>query len=87
MQGGPTTRSIRELYRALLRWAASRGYARKKYETPYEFQQRLHEHFPQTEPELGVVTEVYTATRYGEVVPDEDEVDRVRQMWMNLQQK
>jgi hypothetical protein len=87
MQGGPTTRSIRELYRALLHWAASQGYARKKYETPYEFQLRLHEHLPQTEPELGAVTEAYTATRYGEVVPGEDEVDRVRQMWMNLQQK
>jgi hypothetical protein len=85
--GEPTARSIREIYRALLRWAASRGYPRKKHETPYEFQTRLSTQLPQTEPELGVVTEVYAATRYGEVVPDEDEVMGIRQMWHHLQQK
>ena len=87
LQGEPMARSIREIYRALLGWAASRGYPRKKYETPYEFQTRLHEHLAEAEPELGVVTEAYTAIRYGEVVPDVSEVVQVQNTWVNLQQR
>lgn len=85
--GEPTARSIREIYRALLKWAAGRGYPRKKDETPYEFEQRLQQQLPQTAPELGVVTDAYTAVRYGEVVPDASEVARVQQGWQALQQK
>jgi hypothetical protein len=85
--GEPAARSIREIYRALLKWAAVRGYRRKKDETPYEFRQRLGERLPQVEPELGTITEAYTATRYGEIVPGEEEVARVRGEWMGLQQK
>ncbi len=85
--GEPTARSIREIYRALLLWAAGRGYSRKRHETPYEFQARLSEQLPQSEPELGLVTEAYAATRYGEVVPEEGEVTSIRQTWQHLQQK
>src|SRR5262249_12572272 len=42
IEGGPTARSIREIYRLLLKQAAGRGYARKRDETPYEFEQRLN---------------------------------------------
>ncbi len=87
MPGEPTARSIREIYRAMLRWAAGRGYPRKKDETPYEFRSRLNERMPLAEPELGTVTEAYTAIRYGRVVPSEAEVARVQQVWMQLQQK
>lgn len=80
-------RSIREMYRVLLRWAANQGYPRTRYETPYEFQMRLNEHLPQVEPELGVVTEAYTEIRYGEVVPDVGEVVEVQRAWVNLQKK
>jgi hypothetical protein len=85
--GEPAARSIREIYRALLKWAAALGYRRKKDETPYEFRQRLGERLPQVEPELGTITDAYTATRYGEIVPAEEEVARVRGEWMGLQQK
>jgi Domain of unknown function (DUF4129) len=87
ISGEPTVRSIREIYRALLLWAASRGYPRKRHETPYEFQDRLNEHLPQSEPELGLVTEAYAATRYGEVVPNEGEVMSIKQTWQHLQKK
>jgi len=83
----PTARSIREVYRAMLRWAADRGYPRKRDETPYEFRLRLHTRLPLTEPELGTVTEAYTAIRYGRVVPSEDEVAHVQQIWSQLRQK
>lgn len=83
----PTARSIREIYRLLLRHAASRGYPRKRDETPDEFKQRLHKHVPQGEAQLASVTQAYNATRYGGVVPDEAEVGRVRQEWGVLEQR
>ncbi|GAC1400007.1 MAG: hypothetical protein NVS4B12_20650 [Ktedonobacteraceae bacterium] len=83
----PAARSIREVYRAMLRWAATHGYPRKRDETPYEFRSRLHARLPLTEPELSIVTEAYTAIRYGRVVPSEAEVAHVQQVWKQLQQK
>ena len=85
--GEPTARSIREIYRALLGWSAARGIARKRAETPYEFRSRLDKRLPLAEPELSIVTEAYTATRYGRVVPDENDVARVREAWTQLQQR
>lgn len=87
LQGEPTARTIRELYRALLKGAAMHGYPRSKNETPYEFQQRLDEKTPLAEPQLVVVTDAYTATRYGGKVPDDAEVTQVRQQWTTLEQK
>ena len=83
----PAARTIREVYRAMLRWAAERGYARKKNETPYEFRLRLRARLPLTEPELGTMTHAYTAIRYGRAVPSEDEVAHVQQLWNQLRQK
>jgi hypothetical protein len=83
----PTARSVREVYRAMLRWAADRGYPRKKNETPYEFRLRLRARLPLTEPELGTMTDAYTAIRYGRAVPDEAEVAYVQQTWSQLRQK
>ncbi len=83
----PTARTIREVYRAMLRWAADRGYPRKRDETPYEFRLRLHTRLPLTEPELSTVTDAYTATRYGRAVPSEDEVAYVQRTWSQLRQK
>lgn len=87
LSGEPMARSIREIYRALLRWSASRGYPRKKNETPYEFQHRLAERLPTLESELGTLTDAYASVRYGESVPDEAEVAQVQTQWRSLQQK
>lgn len=83
----PAARSIREVYRAMLRWAADRGYPRKKDETPYEFRLRLRARLPLTEPELGTMTDAYTAIRYGRAVPSDAEVAYVQQTWSQLRQK
>lgn len=82
-----SVRSIREIYRALLHWSSVRGVPRRQAETPYEFRTRLHRRLPSLEPELSIVTEAYTETRYGVVEPDEDEVVRVREAWRRLRQK
>ncbi len=87
IEGGPTARSIREIYRMLLKRAAGRGYAREKDETPYEFEQRLNEKTPLAEPRLEVITEAYATTRYGGFEPDESEVARVRGAWAEVEQK
>ncbi|HZU71089.1 MAG TPA: DUF4129 domain-containing protein [Ktedonobacteraceae bacterium] len=83
----PAVRTIREIYRALLKKAAYRGYARKKDETPYEFRQRLDEKVPLAEPQLEAITEAYALTRYGGNVPDEAEVAHMRSAWTELDQK
>jgi hypothetical protein len=85
--GEPATRSIREVYRALLKKAARLGYPRKRFETPYEFKQRLDEKIPLAEPQLEVITEAYTFTRYGGDIPDEAQLAQVRSNWVELDQK
>ncbi len=87
ISGEPTARTIREIYRAFLHWAASRGYERKKEETPYEFKLRLHQQLPQIEPELGNLTEAYSTLRYGGMVPGDAEVTRAQTDWATLQHK
>jgi hypothetical protein len=85
--GGQAARSVREIYRLLLRRAADRGYPRTKDETPYEFRQRLDAKTPLAQPRLEVITGVYTATRYGSLEPDESEVARVRGAWAEIEQQ
>lgn len=85
--GEPTARSIREIYRAFLKRAAKQGYPRMKHETPYEFRERLDEKTPLAQPAIAVVTEAYTAVRYGDTAPDETEVARVQREWATLAQK
>ncbi len=55
IQGKPAARTIREIYRALLKRASARGLPRKKFETPYEFQQRLALKLPASDPELALL--------------------------------
>jgi Domain of unknown function (DUF4129) len=85
--GEPPARTMREIYRALLRWAATRGYARQKDETPYEFRARLGAQLSQSEPELGRLTELYTALRYGDAHSAETEVASAQADWASLQDK
>ncbi|HEY1349061.1 MAG TPA: DUF4129 domain-containing protein [Ktedonobacteraceae bacterium] len=83
----PAVRTIREIYRALLQKAASRGHRRKRAETPHEFRQRLHAHEPWSEPQLGQLTEVYTLARYGGISPAEEDLEAARRDWHELEQK
>jgi Domain of unknown function (DUF4129) len=87
IKGEPAVRNIREIYRALLKKAARHGYPRKRFETPYEFKQRLDEKVPLIEPQLKVITEAYAFTRYGGSVPDEAQLAQVRSNWLVLDQK
>jgi Domain of unknown function (DUF4129) len=87
IDGESTARSIRAIYRALLRWAAGRGYGRRREETPHEFKERLQQEIPQGELELSGITKAYSEFRYGDEAPDEEEVARVQVDWATLQSK
>ncbi len=87
MAPDPAARDIREIYRALLKKAASRGYSRKKHETPLELRQRLDEGVPLVEPQLETITEAYSSVRYGGTLPGADDVLAVQSQWRELDQK
>lgn len=83
----PGVRSIREVYRALLKKAASRGQARERDETPYEFRGHLDRQEELAGPELEAITEAYVLVRYSGTQPGKEEVDRVKQVWETLRQR
>ena len=85
--GEPAARSIREIYRAFLQKATRHGYPRRRFETPFEFKQRLDEKVPLTEPQLELITEVYASTRYGGEIPDEAQLAQIRTNWVELDRK
>jgi hypothetical protein len=59
-----STKSVRELYRSLLRWAARRGVPRTLSDTPLEYLRQLCQRFPEGAQELTVVTKAYIQARY-----------------------
>lgn len=87
IQGSPAVRNIREIYRAFLAKAAGHGYPRRKCETPYELRDRLDEKVPLTEPQLELITDAYTSTRYGGEVPDNAQLAHIRIHWNELDRK
>jgi hypothetical protein len=75
----PPPASLRGLYRAVLRWSASRGRVRAASRTPYEFEPDLAAEIPS---ELARdLTASYVRARYGGAAPPEAEVERLRKRW------
>ena len=87
MQGSPSVRSIREIYRAFLQKAARHGYPRRKFETPYELRQRVDEKVPLAEPQLELITETYTTVRYSGEDPDDAQLVQISAQWQELDRK
>ncbi len=86
LPAAPSARTLREIYRLLLRRAAALGYPRQRHETPSELKGRLDAHLPTSEPSLGLITDAYIETRYGAVVPEDAALAQVRQAWVALEQ-
>lgn len=82
----PTQKSIREIYRAFMRRAESRGFPRQQSETPFEFRVRLSEQFPAAETQLRVITQAYTTVRYGNERVDAAQEEQVIHAWTELEQ-
>lgn len=71
----PTARDIREIYRWLLRDAATLGYKREPASTPVEFARRLAGVIPRYARGIHFVTALYDRARYGETPIDDADLD------------
>lgn len=89
LSGEPAARTMREIYRALLKKAAALGYVRRRNETAYEFQARLNQLRlrASNEPQLGQLTDAYSLTRYGGSVPGDFDLASARGAWDELEKK
>lgn len=79
--------NIYEIYRSLLIYAATQGYPRANYETPYEFSVRLAQHYPLMEPHLALITSAYVTTRYADTTLKPEDVSATHYAWIALRQQ
>jgi hypothetical protein len=77
-------KSVRELYRSLLRWAAQRGIPRTLSDTPLEYLRHLCQRFPEGEKELTVLTDAYIQARYGLIQRDGLGLKKARLAWQRI---
>jgi len=78
--------SVRQIYRQLLDWAAAGGYPRLVYQTPDEYLCTLAEVLPEAGEHLDFITRQYVSTRYGTLLPTEDELSQMKQSWHKIKQ-
>jgi hypothetical protein len=76
-----TSLDIREIYRRLLWKTAKIQKPRRKYETPYEYAQRLGQAMPEADSQLSELTGLYIDVRYGNLPPEEKQVDQANDLW------
>jgi hypothetical protein len=77
---------VRKTYRQLSAWAAKKGHARKKAQTPYEYLPVLVAWLPERGGDLTFITEQYVRTRYGLSAPTESGLEELRQSWERVRQ-
>jgi len=77
---------VRQIYRQLLQWASKRGWPRLAYQTPYEYLSTLEELLPASRDSLHFITQHYVSARYGQSLPSDEEIHRLRQSWHQLRQ-
>ena len=77
--------TVRQIYAALLRWAAQRGLPRAEAETPFEYQRRLAEAWPALASEMAALTAAYVRAHYGERAPAPGEVEALRKKWKRIE--
>jgi len=82
----PEVASVRQVYRQLLRWAASGGYPRHISQTPHEYLYTLINLLPEAQVELTFVTQQYVEVRYGTSLSTKDKLYQLRQSWHRIRQ-
>lgn len=80
----PEIASVRQLYRELLHWAARAGFPRQKSQTPEEFRLVIESAASENHDDLSFITRQYMNSRYGDVLPSEAELNRLKQKWSEL---
>jgi hypothetical protein len=83
----PEVVPVRQIYRQFLRWAAKGGYARNTSQTPHEYLYSLVGRLPEAQQDMAFITQQYVAVRYGTLLPDEDEINLLRQSWYHVKKK
>jgi hypothetical protein len=82
----PEISSIRQIYRQLLSWAATQGYPRLAFQTPYEYLYRLKAALPESREPLEFITQSYVSARYGRYAPSEAELNHLKESWHQVKQ-
>ena len=77
--------TVRNLYRKLLAWGASRGSARETWTTPTEYEALLSARWPGLAEEFRVVTASYVRARYGGIVTPQEELEAVLDGWLRIE--
>ena len=78
---------IRNTYRQLIRWAASRGYPRASDQTPYEYLGILAAVLPDAYDDLNLITRHYVQVRYSTAIPTTEDRDAVNRSWHRVRRQ
>jgi len=78
-------RDIRQVYRALLRWAATHGHPRARSTTTLELAETLATDRSLAGADVASITRCYNDARYGEQAIPETELERAREQLRALQ--
>ena len=82
----PEAEFVRKIYRQFLAWAAARGHARNRAQTPYEYLDGLIVWRPENGNDFAFITEEYVRTRYSLAAPTERGLEELRQRWQRVRQ-
>lgn len=82
----PSTRTVREIYRAFLQWTAQRGLARRSQQTPSEYLTEITRRLGGQGVEVAVITRVYMPARYGAGPVSEAEMEEAQSAWARLRE-
>lgn len=75
---------IRYYYLALVRQASQAGVERQQHQTPLEYEQPLHETWPETDAEVDAMTQAFLHARYSRQPVADDEAINVEATWKAL---
>lgn len=73
--------SVRQIYREVLSWGASKGVRHLSEQTPYEYLFTLSEAIPLAADNLRVITDRYVDTRYGAISPGLEKLAELKTAW------
>lgn len=77
-------KGIVQLYASLMGWGHHSGLPHFISETPNEYGLRLGRRFPALKKEIGLITKEFNQEVYGEMVPEEQQLQLARLAWRKL---
>jgi hypothetical protein len=74
-------------YLNILKRVESRGPARQKNQTPYEYEPELIRTAPRVQPEIDSLTQSFVAARYSRQAFDDAAVKQIKQQWQEIRRE